>query len=133
MNFELGEAFPFDWREEGLVVGGIYYRAQVVHLKLCASGAIAGIAFGVDWACHRWGGKVTMAREKAGPHQSRRNIEKASESLRRSPLSLPFDMCSHLVDQRSGQLLRRSLIILDKVVEARSLFALISRSPTRSP
>jgi hypothetical protein len=37
--FELGEAFQFDWSEEGLVVGGIYYRMQVSHLKLCASRA----------------------------------------------------------------------------------------------
>ena len=27
LAFELGEAFQFDWSEEGLVVGGIYYRA----------------------------------------------------------------------------------------------------------
>jgi len=27
--FELGEAFQFDWSEEGLVVGGIYWRMQV--------------------------------------------------------------------------------------------------------
>ena len=33
---ELGEAFQFDWSEEGLVVGGVYYRMQVSHLKLCA-------------------------------------------------------------------------------------------------
>ena len=26
LAFELGEAFQFDWSEEGLVVGGIYYR-----------------------------------------------------------------------------------------------------------
>ncbi|MFG6459920.1 IS21 family transposase, partial [Roseateles sp. BYS96W] len=25
LKFELGEAFQFDWSEEGLVVGGIYY------------------------------------------------------------------------------------------------------------
>ena len=30
LNFELGEAFQFDWSEEGLVVGGIYYRLQVI-------------------------------------------------------------------------------------------------------
>ena len=29
LAFELGEAYQFDWSEEGLVVGGIYYRAQV--------------------------------------------------------------------------------------------------------
>jgi transposase len=26
LAFELGEAYQFDWNEEGLVVGGIYYR-----------------------------------------------------------------------------------------------------------
>jgi transposase len=39
LSFELGEAFQFDWSEEGLVVGGVYYRMQVTHLKLCASRA----------------------------------------------------------------------------------------------
>jgi transposase len=37
LSFEQGEAFQFDWSEEGLVVGGIYRRMQVSHLKLCAS------------------------------------------------------------------------------------------------
>lgn len=31
LKFELGEAFQFDWSEEGLVVGGIYRRMQVSH------------------------------------------------------------------------------------------------------
>ena len=39
LAFGLGEAFQFDWSEEGLVVGGIYYRLQVSHMKLCASRA----------------------------------------------------------------------------------------------
>ena len=39
LKFELGEAFQFDWSEEGLVIGGIYRRMQVSHLKLCASRA----------------------------------------------------------------------------------------------
>ena len=39
LSFELGDAFQFDWSEEGLVVGGVYYRLQVAHLKLCASRA----------------------------------------------------------------------------------------------
>ena len=39
LSFELGEAFQFDWSEEGLVLGGIYRRVQVAHLKLCASRA----------------------------------------------------------------------------------------------
>jgi transposase len=29
LAFELDEAYQFDWSEEGLVVGGIYYRVQV--------------------------------------------------------------------------------------------------------
>ena len=39
LELELGEAYQFDWSEEGLVVGGIYYRVQVSHMKLCASRA----------------------------------------------------------------------------------------------
>jgi transposase len=39
LTFELGEAFQFDWSDEGMVVGGIFYKLQVAHLKLCASRA----------------------------------------------------------------------------------------------
>ena len=35
----------YDWSEEGLVVGGIYYRMQVSHLKLCASRAFWLVAY----------------------------------------------------------------------------------------
>jgi transposase len=45
LSFELGEAFQFDWSEEGLVVGGIYYKMQVSHLKLCASRAFWLVAY----------------------------------------------------------------------------------------
>jgi transposase len=45
LTFALGEAFQFDWSEEGLVVGGIYYRAQVAHMKLCASRAFWLVAY----------------------------------------------------------------------------------------
>ena len=45
LAFELGEAYQFDWSEEGLVVGGIYYRAQVSHMKLCASRAFWLVAY----------------------------------------------------------------------------------------
>lgn len=45
MKFEPGEAFQFDWSEEGLVVGGIYRRMQVSHLKLCASRAFWLVAY----------------------------------------------------------------------------------------
>ena len=45
LKFELGEAFQFDWSEECLVVGGIYRRMQVSHLKLCASRAFWLVAY----------------------------------------------------------------------------------------
>ena len=45
LKFDLGEAFQFDWSEEGLVVGGIYYRLQVSHMKLCASRAFWLVAY----------------------------------------------------------------------------------------
>jgi transposase len=45
LRFELGEAFQFDWSEEGLVVGGLYRKLQVAHLKLCASRAFWVVAY----------------------------------------------------------------------------------------
>jgi transposase len=45
LRFELGEAFQFDWSEEGLVIGGLYRRMQVSHLKLCASRAFWLVAY----------------------------------------------------------------------------------------
>ncbi len=45
LKFDLGEAFQFDWSEEGLVVGGIYRRMQVSHMKLCASRAFWLVAY----------------------------------------------------------------------------------------
>ena len=43
--FELGEAFQFDWSDEGMVIGGIYYKLQVSHFKLCASRAFWLVAY----------------------------------------------------------------------------------------
>ena len=45
LKFELGEAFQFDWGDENLVIGGIYRRIQVSHLKLCASRAFWMVAY----------------------------------------------------------------------------------------
>ena len=45
LTFEHGEAFQFDWSDEGLVVGGIYYKLQVAHMKLCASRAFWLVAY----------------------------------------------------------------------------------------
>ena len=45
LSFALGEAFQFDWSEESLVIGGVYQRLQVAHLKLCASRAFWLVAY----------------------------------------------------------------------------------------
>ncbi|MBK9444374.1 MAG: IS21 family transposase [Comamonadaceae bacterium] len=45
LKFELGEAFQFDWSEEGMVIGGIYHRMQVSHMKPCASRAFWLVAY----------------------------------------------------------------------------------------
>ena len=45
LKFELGEAFQFDWSEERLVIGGVWRKLQVAHLKLCASHAFVLVAY----------------------------------------------------------------------------------------
>ena len=45
LQFELGEAFQFDWSEERLVIGGIWRKLLVAHLKLCASRAFVLVAY----------------------------------------------------------------------------------------
>lgn len=45
LRFDLGDAFQFDWSEEGLVIGGVYRKLQVAHLKLCASRAFWLVAY----------------------------------------------------------------------------------------
>ena len=45
LKFAPGEAFQFDWSEEGVVVGGIDDKAQVAHMKLCASRAFWRVAY----------------------------------------------------------------------------------------
>jgi len=45
LRFAAGEAFQFDWSEEGLVIGGLYRRLQVSHLKLCSSRAFWLVAY----------------------------------------------------------------------------------------
>jgi hypothetical protein len=42
--FDFGEEYQFHWSEEGLVVRGIYYRAQVSHMLLCDPRAFSLIA-----------------------------------------------------------------------------------------
>jgi len=45
LSFEQGEAYQFDWSEERLVIGGIYRRVQLAHMKLCASRAFWLVAY----------------------------------------------------------------------------------------
>jgi transposase len=45
LRFELGEAFQFDWSEEALVIGGVWRKLMVAHMKLCASRAFVLVAY----------------------------------------------------------------------------------------
>ena len=45
LTFSWGEAFQFDWSEEGLVIGGIWRKVQLAHMKLCASRAFWLVAY----------------------------------------------------------------------------------------
>jgi transposase len=45
LSFAWGEAFQFDWSEEGLVIGGLWRKVQLAHMKLCASRAFWLVAY----------------------------------------------------------------------------------------
>ena len=45
LRFDWGEAFQFDWSEEGLLIGGIWRKIQLAHMKLCASRAFWLVAY----------------------------------------------------------------------------------------
>ncbi len=45
LTFAWGEAFQFDWSDEGLVIGGIWRKVQLAHMKLCASRAFWLVAY----------------------------------------------------------------------------------------
>ncbi len=45
LHFAWGEAFQFDWSEEGLVIGGVWRKIQLAHMKLCASRAFWLVAY----------------------------------------------------------------------------------------
>ena len=45
LAFEPGEAYQFDWSEEALVIGGMYRKVQLAHMKLCASRAFWLVAY----------------------------------------------------------------------------------------
>ena len=39
LSFAWGEAFQFDWSDEGVAIGGVWRKVQLAHMKLCASRA----------------------------------------------------------------------------------------------
>ena len=45
LSFEWGEAFQFDWSDEGIVIGGVWRKIQLAHMKLCASRAFWLVAY----------------------------------------------------------------------------------------
>jgi transposase len=45
LSFAWGEAFQFDWSEEGLVLGGVWRKVQLAQMKLCASRAFWLVAY----------------------------------------------------------------------------------------
>ncbi len=45
LRFDWGEAFQFDWSEEGLLIGGLWRKVQLAHMKLCASRAFWLVAY----------------------------------------------------------------------------------------
>ncbi len=45
LHFAWGEAYQFDWSEEGIVIGGVYRRVQMAHMTLCASRAFWLVAY----------------------------------------------------------------------------------------
>jgi YHS domain-containing protein len=45
LTFARGEAFQFDWSEEGLVIGGVWRKVQLAHRKLRASRAFWLVAY----------------------------------------------------------------------------------------
>ena len=45
LRFAWGEAFQFDWSDEGLVIGGVWRKVQLAHMKLCASRAFWVVAY----------------------------------------------------------------------------------------
>ena len=45
LSFAWGEAFQFDWSDESLVVGSVFRKLQLAHMKLCASRAFWLVAY----------------------------------------------------------------------------------------
>jgi transposase len=45
LTFALGEAFQFDWSEEGLLIGGLFRCIQVSHMKLGAGRSFWLVAY----------------------------------------------------------------------------------------
>jgi hypothetical protein len=68
LTFALGEAFQFDWSEEGLLIGSLFRRIQVSHMKLCASRAFWLVAYPARR--HNSGSRHSLFRRRGRPAQS---------------------------------------------------------------
>src|SRR5690606_19666289 len=75
LSFEWGEAFQFDWSDEGLVIGGVYRKLQLAHMKLCASRAF--------WLTAYPGQRATRCSSMHTPADSRHSGSRATGSRRR--------------------------------------------------
>ena len=66
LQFEWGEAFQFDWSEEGIVIGGVWRKIQLAHMKLCASRAF-------------WAGLFELPQDRKEMQVSAEQRQEASE------------------------------------------------------
>ena len=78
LSFAWGEAFQFDWSDEGAVIGGVWRKVQLAHMKLCASRAfwLAAYPTGNESYRFRHSSHTAKARIKSR-EQARRTTQEA--------------------------------------------------------
>ena len=102
LKFDLGEAFQFDWSEEGLVVGGIYRRMQVSHRKLCASRAFGRVAYpsqghGMLFDAHTRSFAALSGAARRGIYDNMKTaVDKVKKGKGRTVNARFAVMCAHL-------------------------------------
>ena len=138
--FEQGEAFQFDWSEEGLVIGGIYRRLQVSHMKLCASRAFWLVAYPGSVAlavnCRNFPGMACPSSN--GTDLSCQRIKSVCERHRIDAIDRKLVLANHVhelnsgenrsgsmerleVQHRLGYTLDSTVVLLDDIVEVLDL------------
>jgi len=72
----VGEAFQFDWSEEGLVIGVLWRKVQLAHMKLCASRAFGSwpIPAKARTAASRRAGRMRVAGSGRRPSVRLRRV-----------------------------------------------------------